>query len=191
MNTTIRFQNGPGTVQWIIIICRFNWKYKSQCTHHYGQLWYTPCRLMHDGTSQMWRVTCVTFKYHGTLGNLIGVHLNGCPCILLSEITSSTVSFYCRLDWQYCLSCGHFLHLTEQSSWCCCCCCSFFASISLTQLARSIPTFNSCIIWGVWLYQYDISSGSGGACMVVHLKKELQAPRTSPYGIAQSVMLYQ
>lgn len=83
------------------IICRFNWKYKSQFTHHYRQLWYTPRRLMHRGTSQMWRATRVTFKYHGILGNLIGVHLNSCPCILLSKITSSTVSFYCRLNWLY------------------------------------------------------------------------------------------
>lgn len=101
------------------IICRFNWKYKSQCTHHYGQLWYTPCRLMHDDTSQMWRVTRVTFKYHGTLGNLIGApttHLNSCPCMLLSEITSSTVSFCCRLDWLYFFFSGHFLHLTEHGT---------------------------------------------------------------------------
>lgn len=101
------------------IICRFNWKYKSQCTHHYSQLWYTPCRLMHDDTSQMWRVTRVTFKYHGTLGNLIGApttHLNSCPRILLSEITSSTVSFCGRLDWLYFFSCGHFLDLTEHGA---------------------------------------------------------------------------
>lgn len=69
---------------------------------------------MHDGTTQMWRITRGTFKHHGTLGNLTGVHLNSCPCILLSENTSSTVSF--RLDSYIYFFCGHFLRLTEHGT---------------------------------------------------------------------------
>lgn len=58
------------------IICRFNWKYKTPCTHHYGRLWYTSWRLMHRGTSHTCRGICASFKYHSTFGNLIGLCLS-------------------------------------------------------------------------------------------------------------------
>lgn len=58
------------------IICRFNWKYKTPCTHHYGRLWYTSWRLMHRGTSRTCRGICASFKYHSTFGNLIGLCLS-------------------------------------------------------------------------------------------------------------------
>lgn len=59
------------------IICRFNWKYKTPCTHHYGRLWYTSWRLMRRGTSHVCRGICASFKYHSTFRNLIGLHLSG------------------------------------------------------------------------------------------------------------------
>lgn len=45
----------------------------------------------------------------------------------------------------------------------------------------SVLYYTGCVM--ALLYHYDISSGSGGACTVVHLKW-LQAPCTSPYSIA-------
>lgn len=128
---------------------------------------------MHDDTSQMWRVTRVTFKYHGTLGSLIGApttHLNSCPRILPSEITSSTVSFCCRLDWLY----FYFFPLrsffpfdgARHGPRCCCCCCCFLA-LNFTNAAGvlysniSVLYYMGCVI--APLYHYDISSGSGAA----------------------------
>lgn len=114
----------------------------------------------------------VTFKYHGTLGNLIGVHLNRCPCILLSEITSSTVSL--RLD-----SCIYF-SVVIFSIW------QSMAQLTLFFALLFQLQFQhfSLVLSGVWLYQYDISSGSGGACMVVHLIRKQRAPCTSPNSFA-------
>lgn len=166
------------------IICRFNWKYKSPFTRHYRQLWYTPCQLMHDDTLQMWRVT---FKYHGTLG--IGAQAThfSCLCILLAEIGSSVVSFCHRLDWLD-FFCGRFLHLTEPGR-------SHFVvavvfmpcffALSFTNTA-GVPysnTFHYMVSLIALSYWYYFSSGRGGACMVVHLKR-LQAPCTSPCRIA-------
>lgn len=130
------------------IICRFNWKYKSQRARHYSQLWYTPCRLMHDDddTLEMWRVTRVTFKYHGTPENLIGAsttHLNSCPRILPGKITSSIVSI---LLW---IILAAFFSVVIFSSW------QSVAQLMLLfplmQVMCCIPTFRSCthIICGV------------------------------------------
>ena len=122
---------------------------------------------MHDDTSQMWRVTRVTFKYHSTLGNLIGVpttHLNSCPCILLSEITFRTVSV-CRLDWLYFFLCSFTLFdRALQSS------CLFFVFFPL-DLTNTVGVLYSDIsalfyigyVIGL-LQHHDISSGSEELC---------------------------
>lgn len=58
------------------IICWFNQKYKTLCTHHCRQLWYTSWRLMHRGTPQMWWGIWASFRQHNAFRNLIGLHLS-------------------------------------------------------------------------------------------------------------------
>lgn len=79
------------------IICRFNWKYKTPCTHHYGRLWYTSWRLMHRGTSHTCRGICASFKYHSTFGKPDWIAFKQL-IELVTKITSSSVA-YCTFHW--------------------------------------------------------------------------------------------
>lgn len=146
------------------------------------QLWYTPRRLMHDDTSQMWRVTRVTFKYHGTLRNLVGApasRLNGRPRILLSEITSSTASLpQIRLAYFFFLRLFAIFNSAELVLL------LFLFSFNLTNRAGklhfSLVLYGVCdsTIIAIWYFIWQ-----WGACAVGHLKR-LQAPCTSPYSNA-------
>lgn len=147
-------------------------------------------------TLQMRRVTRVTFKYHGTLVELIGAprtHLSCCSRILLREITSSTVSFCSSRDWLDFFPCSFSPFDRVWLCSCCRCCCFLcmkFHRYSLRTLFRhfSLVLYGMCdsAIMSLWYFIWQWGCLSwwstwNGCRLPVHLHTVLQ----------QSVMLYQ
>lgn len=161
------------------IICWFNWKYKTLCTHHCRQLLYTCWQLMHRGTSQTCRGIWASFEHHSTFRNLIGFKQ------LIKSVTKITFSrmAYFIFYWIFFSTCGHFPPSTKH-----------VAAIPLLLLFLfAFNFFHSVHL----LYSSDLvlcrlcdyintifHLAVGELARQSTWKKELQAARASPYSAA-------